>query len=47
MLPGRVVVVLGCFMGFGFAPYEEQWVFELVYGYIFFLVNLLELSGLW
>jgi len=34
MLPGCVVVVLGCFLGFGFATYEEQWVFEMEYGYI-------------
>ena len=34
MLPGSVVVVLGCFLGFGFTPYEEQWVFEMKYGYI-------------
>ena len=34
MLPSSVLVRLGYSLGFGFAPYEEQWVFEMEYGYI-------------
>ena len=33
MLSGCVVVVLGCFLGFGCVPYEEHWVLGLEYSY--------------